>query len=452
MQLGLLESLWPSPTANVNGRAQEFHIGRFARWLQVAGAEPRLALILCAGPQAKVRLIDLLEAEDVDVRVCPATDARPLPREVLEHQGDHFNRRLFLVDGFESCDRREVLSTLNGQRSQLRRMATWVGLIIESPEALATLYEFAGALVADVMRRCLIVDLDDTSPVHTSAPAAQLNLWRSRGAIAEIAFHTAITRGETADYHDVSRLFRTGYGLGLPAPHSPLLTTALELVSGQSSAPPAETALDVLSAYARHGRTSSDAHERLSMALADRPFCRLAAGIKPRAPWEVTVAHAAQAPARVALEPAVVARMIQEAQPNVPWSAVVGQLAAAQIAASRGDVEGCGSALDALVEEASSPRIAPEVYFNALEYRVRFEVGLSRRADARAILDLLEVLEPRIQSPLYAARTCLARGDFMVALDPVMANEEYREAERLFSAHGYPDWAEQAVRRQERIR
>ena len=146
------------------------------------------------------------------------------------------------------------------------------------------------------------------------------------------------------------------------------------------------------------------------------------------------------------------AAMIEAACPKMAWGPVIGQLTAAQLAASRGDVQACGEALEALVDQASHPRVAPEVYFNALEYRVRFEVGLSRRAQARAILDRLEHLEPRLESPLYAARTSLARGDFTVALDPVMANEEYREAERLFSRYGYPDWAEQALARQEKIR
>ena len=141
MQLGLLESLWPKITANAVERAQEFHVGRFGRWLQVAGAEPRLAR--SAGARAKSRLVELLEATEVEVCVRAATNARPLPKDVLEHQGDHFNRRLFLVDGIDQCNQREVLRTLNGQRSQLRRMATWVGLVIESPETLATLVRLA---------------------------------------------------------------------------------------------------------------------------------------------------------------------------------------------------------------------------------------------------------------------------------------------------------------------
>ncbi len=452
MQLGLLESLWPQRTPNAAERSLEFHAGRFARWLNVAGAEPRFGLVLCAGDKARQRFIEHLEAEGVDVVVTTATDKRPLPRDLMEHRGDHFNKRFFLIDGFDNCDRLDVLRTLNGQRGQLRRMTTWCALLIESPETLATLYEVAPALIADVMRRCLVVDMDTAEERSTPVPAPQLNRWRRMGAIAELAFHTAVTGGETADYHDIARLFRTGYGTSVGPPYAEGLAACMSVWSGRDDLEQPQHSPVQMSALARHGTLAGLPDSLVDQHLAQRPFCRMAAQRTAQSEAEAIVLTAQRQPDKIVESPATVSDKINQEWGETPWGPVLAALVSAQVAAGQRNLAACGQALTELLNEGQKPQVAPELYFNALEYRIRFDVGLSRRSDARANLKRLEELMSRLHSPLYDGRTHLIRGDFIVALDPVMAKSEYQSAERLFSAHGYPEWSATALQRQERVR
>ena len=82
-----------------------------------------------------------LEAKEVDVMSLEASDARPIPEAVLRHQGDHFNRTLFVVSGLDSQpDDSTLFSRMNQYVEHYAKVATWVLFVV--PDA-RTLVRFA---------------------------------------------------------------------------------------------------------------------------------------------------------------------------------------------------------------------------------------------------------------------------------------------------------------------
>ena len=152
-------SPWPSPYDDLAPRAQHWHARRFASWLLKAGAESRFSFVLSSGPEAKRRLAQVVEEQGIEIIRCSSTFERPLPLPLTLHQGDHFNRTLYLIEDLDlicrrTLDERKVFwTTLQGQRGRLKRNATWVSLVIEDPLTLEDLWTFAPLLAKEVDHR-----------------------------------------------------------------------------------------------------------------------------------------------------------------------------------------------------------------------------------------------------------------------------------------------------------
>ena len=204
---------WSYPIPHYTEQAQVWHTRRFATWLLRAGAEPRFGTFLCSGPQAEARWILLLEEQGIEVvKVSSHTD-RPVPRLLTEHRGDHFNRRLFLIDGLDSitqeCDEETQAAfwkTLDGQRSQFKQMATWVALKVTLPQTLFMAQSYAPRLMKEIGRVCWVWSASErsrsTQPVDMLQGKYQL-IYRCFAAAA--AYESAI------DHLTLGRIFRCGY-------------------------------------------------------------------------------------------------------------------------------------------------------------------------------------------------------------------------------------------------
>jgi hypothetical protein len=118
-------------------------------------------------------------------------------------------------------------------------------------------------------------------------------------------------------------------------------------------------------------------------------------------------------------------------------------LACAAAAITTGDVDACDAHLAAAEGRIAEAGLAatPELVFEVIEKRTGLQAAVGERAHARAGLNRLAEVLPRLQSPFYAARHALARGEQMLALDAGKAREALREAGMLFHAHGYDAWA-----------
>ena len=107
-----VSSLWPEAVHASNRRAREFYIARIARWLNLAGAEPRFGMVLTAGADARQALNDGLEVSGIRVVSVQCTE-KTLYHVIRTHTGDHFNSTLLLDD---STQRRLSMSYANSQR------------------------------------------------------------------------------------------------------------------------------------------------------------------------------------------------------------------------------------------------------------------------------------------------------------------------------------------------
>ncbi len=208
MDLASLRSEWSVAGPELAERAFDHHAAALSAWLRRAGAEPRLCLVLASGPRGKQRLLDTLELDRVEVLRAPSTPARPIHPRLAAHQGDHFNNVLHVVDGFDAGDPTAQMETLEGQRSVLRRTATWVALVVESVEALRCLDTVAPGLLAAMQWRCLALD-PEMLEGSSEAPVPQS--WREAGRVPELVYHYGMTPQSAPDPGDFARFVRAGY-------------------------------------------------------------------------------------------------------------------------------------------------------------------------------------------------------------------------------------------------
>ncbi len=405
--LQLRRSDWSVAQAGAAARAFHHHLDTFGTWLQRAGAEPRFALVLGSGPRAREAMRLHLDMQGTEVVPVRATPDAPVDPRVANHQGDHFNRRLFVIDGLGAD--RGLFEQLQGRRSQLKRMATWVALWIDSLEALEALVEAAPQLWKAFGHRCLLLDPELRERALPLTPGRD---WE--GAVHEAVFAEAFSPRGAPDYHAFARLVRAGYaGNWIGAAIHPERQRMVQLWQG--------------------GEVRQD---QLEAASAEAWFRHREGGTPLGALGETLAAvdamgegapHDAEAIARL------------RAQCETPGQKAHAELAVAAACAAQDDLEGCLQALGAASESAQA---APELRFEALEKLVQLHTALHQRGPGRAALDRLELLGPTLASPFYAARVLLARGEFAAPLDAARARVDLELAEALFTRHGYPRWAE----------
>lgn len=444
----LLSSPWPAPVPNGEGRALDFHLGAFGRWLTTAGAEPRLALVLCSGRAARDRFVEGIGFDRIEGVHAPATPARPVHPAVLAHHGDHFNRTLFVVDGFEDAGDREALfAGLEGRVGTLDQSATWVAVVVESLEALGALYAHAPSLARRAKRRLLVLDAHAADSKAAPLSADLRARWRRDGRIAEQVFHHAMTPAHAPDALDFDRLARTGYAPAFVGramhPERQRLAALWHAGPGAGSLPFAADQAGPVAARAALGHAALDAPTREALAKRiEAPIDRFVAGLPVAdAPILAQLRHvAAMGEGEATPAPGALARLrglVAEAEPAVRAHA---HAAIAAAAAALEDVERCEAALAACADAAAEAGL-PELLFDALEKQTRLHALLDRPSKARGTFGALDALAPELHAPLYAGRRLLARGELSAPLDPARAAVDLAEAERLFTAHGWPDRA-----------
>lgn len=444
-----IRSEWSTPAAGLAGRAFDHHLTEYARWLTTAGAEPRLAIVLCAGPGARDRFIAGLDFDRVDVVRAPATPARPLHPKLLAHQGDHFNTLLYVIDGFENGDPAELFAALNGRAGVITGVATWVAIVIESVEALCALYTKAPRLAAEAKRRVLVVGAPP-APV-APAPDALRDRWLRDNRVAELIFHHVATSDTPPSPLDFGRLVRSGYvdatlgakqhperqrlgALWQAGPDGPLPFPAAQ--AGRAAA---------IEALRRLGdRLAPADRAALDATLVGDPDARLAAGLDVDGLHGALAHLAAVGRGEASGGPALITRLDGLLKTSTPALRALGQQTIAAAAAALGDLDRCEAALVAAADAARDAGLL-ETWFEVTEKQVQIHTYLDRRARAREALDRLEALTPALCSPFWAARLLLARGELFAGLDAARATDEFAAAERLFAAHGYPEWAELAA-------
>lgn len=204
---------WSYPTPYYAEHAQVWHTRRFATWLLKAGAEPRFGVLLCSGAQAETRWRLLLEEQGVEVLKVRSSIDRPLPQALTQHRGDHFNRRLFLIDGLDDISegnteqlRQNFWETLEGQRGQLCQTATWVVLMIQHTQTLLDASYFAPRLIEKIERSCLIWVSQERS-----MSLKRVLLPPSRHQLLFEAFSILSSPSERVDSLSLGRVFRLGY-------------------------------------------------------------------------------------------------------------------------------------------------------------------------------------------------------------------------------------------------
>ena len=451
MQVPLAESTWSTPPVDPDVTA-DHHLGTFIRWLQSAGAEPRLALGLCSGPRARAKMHTVLLSAGVEVIPTPATTERPIHADVMAHQGDHFNSTLFVVGGFDQTDLEEVFCVLDGQRGQLSRVATWVLLLVESTTALEALYTHAPNLARTIMRRCLLIGPDVIDAPGRAVSADLKAAWRREGRIAELLFNDAMNPRSRTDYATFSRLVRSGYASQLSA-----VSTAqhaerralMDIWEGRDLSLRGPPTASVAEALVRHAAATTLQKTAATAALADRPEVRFAIGLDVAEDplWGPLAAVRRAADRGESMTPAAWATLRADAAPAALGVRVLVEETISRAAAAAGDFDACVGAMERAVGWAHGA--PPELRFDVLEKAAQLYTFMERPGPANAALSLLEKEVPGLVSPFYAGRLALALARFFGQRDPVVARKALSRAAVLFSAHGHPDWAEDVARRQD---
>ena len=428
------DSQWPLSGSIPVGIPTEFHLNRYCRWLLSAGADPRLSIVLCAGAGAKQSFIDGVRARKIIPELAPARSQRPVAENLSKHQGTHFNSTLFIVDGLESLTR-DAFSTLNGQRGLLNRMATWVAIVVEDMETLCRLYQMSGDLMRDAERRLLVVSADLPDAPQATAPVGQLNGWRRSARVAELAFHTVMTQAQIADYDDVSRLLRSGYGEALSPLDSATWTPWQRVWHGAE--PQVVLNRDLASAVARHlpgNAMVSDVIDRLEhrpicMSHVSQPSSHLASLLSSVPETDVgSWAHEI--------------RTVTQMWSGRDAERAVTELVIAEGYAAHEDVDGCLAALPQGLAYAEHPS-CPEVFFELGALMLKLRLLMGERKASLLVLNALEQRIPDLHSPFMMAVSISHVG----TIGPPWIRcqlQEYESALRLFSMHGYPSWAETA--------
>jgi hypothetical protein len=437
--------------------AFDFHLDAFARWLRSAGAEARLAIAFVSGPVARQALEHGLAARGCRPVPATARPGTPVHPALAAHQGDHFNDTLHVVDGLDTADPARVLREIGTQIAQFRRLATWVVVLIEGPEALAALETAGGILRRHAARRFVFLSAQDAFPLADALPSEALERWRREHRVSERTYHLARSPGSAPDVLEFGRLLRAGWG-GLPM--HPDADPALRALRTAWAEPPRDAGglMGLLASAGPDvalgvGRLCPWALEpgaprtALAMNLSTSPEARFVLGL----PIQGDGPLAALSEARSALSEGRLPSFrtlstLRDAAADALFSAHVRvhlRMALAEAALAADALETCRTELAAADHLVTTEglSLAPELAFEVVERRTALDAAAGERAEARLGLDRLGELLPRLGSPFYAGRHALARGEQMMALDPGRGREALREAGMLFSTHGYARWA-----------
>jgi len=394
---------WPEGVASPQA-ALSWHLDELARWLRGAGAEGRFFVVYVSGDRARADFVEGLRLRRVDVVPAPGRLGQPVHASLASHQGDHFNDKLYVVDGLECEDPERLLREIGLNIATLRRTATWACVLVESPRALLALESAGGIVRRHASRRVCLLSDEDPRPIDALDAAPAIARWRREHRAPEQAYWTAMAPEFEPSLTDFDRFARCGWAGLEPkgAPHATtralrgLLTREVE----PASLPDRLRATPTI-AFAAQGYRSGDAAEREALRQ------------------------------RVETAPAGPNGLAARAFASAEAAAEAGDLDALEVALTEAD-----GLLSALALEAD-----PELHFEVIEKRVVVDQFMARPGQSRLGLERLDELAVRLASPLWRGRALLARARFSADLDPRKAREHGLAAAALFDMFQWPKWA-----------
>ncbi|MGB0646390.1 MAG: tetratricopeptide repeat protein [Bradymonadia bacterium] len=408
-----------------------YHVTRYQRWLSTAGASPRVAATLCSSAEQLDDLINHLEAKEVDVMSLEASDARPIPEAVLRHQGDHFNRTLFVVSGLDSQpDDSTLFSRMNQYVEHYAKVATWVLFVVPDARTLVRFAQQAPDLWQHVMR-CVPIAGD----VLVQSPSPRV----MGGRLLEPRLRYAQTVSDglngqlTPQYHVWSRVCRTGYLHGAMAHESEVDDTALSLWRlGLHQSSVSETISEWMQELQR--RHNERGHYPWVSPQVHRTEDRFL--VKQLAQMHMLFKEG-QAP-----DSHNIATFRENyGRHTSPDLNIEASFVDAQLYALNDDYEAMTKAFEKAIELVDKASL--EAGFEALYRLAEVYLLLERRTDARLMIDRLETFEPQLMSPFYEGRLLFLKGCLLSKLDRRKGEEILSKAHHLFVVHGYPQYAAQ---------
>ena len=394
---------WPEGVATPSA-AFSWHLDELARWLRGAGAEGRFFVVYLSGDRARTEFVDGLRLRRVDVVPAPGRLGQPVHSALASHQGDHFNDKLYVVDGLECEDPERLLREIGLNIATLRRTATWACVLVESPRALLAMESAGGIVRRHASRRVCLLSDEDPRPTESLDAAAAVTRWRREHRAPELAYWTAMAPDFEPTLTDFDRFVRCGWAGLEPKGSAHVVTRAL-----------------------RGLLTREIGQAALPLPLRDAPAVAAA----------MHAYRGSDAAAREARQRAV------EAAPTDANGLAARAFASAEAAADAGDLE----SLEALLTEAdglltaSALEADPELHFEVIEKRIVVDQFMARPGQARLGLERLDELAVRLASPLWRGRALLARARLSGDLDSRKAREHGLAAAALFEMFQWPAWA-----------
>ena len=436
--LSLFEDQWSEPREGAGHRALVFHRERLTHWLLRAGAEPRFFFLFCSGPAALSVLEEHLQREGITHSAHEFLGST-LPQALLEHRGDHFNRHLYLLLPAQAP--LSLAQTLAPRLKQLRRAATWVALVVDSPAYLSALWEEAPMIARGAQRRALILD-----PVElTHTPQFSATPLPQEAPPADQLFESWATITRAPNAGEYGRLIRAGYGA---PPSSPDLAAARRRLwaihqrSELNAEQRAALGSDEIAAIGRHRRAILDvlpAGERSALkerwldplTRADGPLQGVSIEARRATIWLRECALGESHGDAVAIRAAVAVL------DNAPPPLQIGLLWGAEAAAALG-AEGFELCLELLLELWERRSAPGELRFAGGRRALEILLALHRRQEARRLSDALEHLANALHSPLFVAEALEGKAALARAIDPSAAEAAETEAATLRELHGFP--------------
>lgn len=427
----------PQPSEVRQSHAFNYHVDRYQRWLSTAGASPRVAVALCPDEEQLQEFNNALESKDVEVEQLFITSSRLIPEPVLRHQGDHFNRRLFVVSGFQSVDDgADTWHGLDRYVDHYAKVATWVLFVIKDAASLLAFAESAPQLWSRV-GRCVPV----AGPLTLTTQSERIGRWSQ---LPRLDYACAILHGLNGhvvqDYHQWARLCRVGYAHSTRTEDTDTHWSNLHSLWHESDGfalteTPARSSAQlpiwVSEAFARHGARGT--YPWVSpqwKRMEDRYLIKQLSDFHE-------LFQSQSLPGTAEIE-SFRESYTRQTSPDLQVEAY---FIDAQLYAQTDHVEGMINAFETAVTVGE--RASLEAQYEAIYRITEVFVLLDRHTDARRWLDRLAEFETQLMSPVHEARLLLLKGRFLLGLDPLKGTEVLADAYRLFAAHGYPEYTEQ---------